>query len=293
MATNPFFKFSKLDQKLVEDLTVETIKVTGQDILYIPREYFKEDQIFGEDIQSRFNKAYKLEVYIQNVFAFDGQMDVVTKFGVIITDRMTIQLAKRRFNEEIRSREPEILRPREGDLIYFPFSGTIFEINRLEDEIPFYQLGTLTCYTLTLETFSYSHEEFNTGVAEIDSATKERQSFVRKYKLLGINSGSYIPGEYVVQQGYTATVQEFKRGLTLSDLFVFDEVGTYISGATLEGFSSSAGYTALYTELTNTIVQTDPIRESSDGDNADFERNRLEDSLFNLDETDPFSEGQY
>jgi len=293
MAVNPFFKFSKLDQKLVEDLTVETIKVTGQDVLYIPREYFKEDQIFGEDIQSRFRRAYSIEVYIQNVFAFDGQMDVITKFGVIITDRMTIQLAKRRFNEVVKTREPEILRPREGDLIYFPLSGTIFEINRLEDEIPFYQLGALTCYTLTLETFSYSHEQFDTGVTEIDSATKDRQSFVRKYDLVGIDNGSYLPGEYVVQSGYTATVQQFKKGFTYSSLFVFDELGTYIQGATLEGASSSVGYTAFATSLTNTIVQTDPIRESSDGDNAELERDRLEDSLFNFTETDPFSEGQY
>ena len=120
MATNPFFKYSKLDQKLIDDLTIETIKVTGVDILYIPREYFKLDNILGEDIQSKFTKAYTLECYVQTVLSFDGQADVISKFGVLITDRMTIQVSKTRFRQEIYAKDSEIIRPREGDLIYFP-----------------------------------------------------------------------------------------------------------------------------------------------------------------------------
>jgi hypothetical protein len=293
MATNPFFKFSQLDQKLLDDLTIETIKVTGQDVLYVPREYFKLDNILGEDIQSKFSTAYKIEAYIQTIFSFDGQADVISKFGVLITDRMTIQLSKTRFKREISTKETEILRPREGDLVYFPLSGTIFEINKLEDEIPFYQLGTLNCYTLTLEAFVYSHEEFTTGIDVLDSATTDRTSYVRRYNLVGKTNGTYLVGEFVNQSGYTATVQEFQKGYTYSRLFVYDEVGTYISGATLSGAISGAGYTAFSTYLTNTIIQTDPIREESDGDNSYLEAERLDKTLFNQSETDPFSEGQY
>lgn len=293
MAVNPFFKFSKLDQKLVDDLTIETIKVTGQDVYYLPREYFKLDNILGEDIQSKFRNAHSIEAYIQTVLSFDGQADVISKFGVMITDRMTIQISKTRFKQEIGSKYTDIVRPREGDLIYFPLSGTIFEINKLEDEIPFYQLGALTTYTLTLEAFVYSHEEFNTGIDVLDDATKDRKSFVNKILLTGTNGGQYSHGEYVNHSGYTATVHDFVKGYSYSYLYVIDEDGTYVNGLTLAGAISGAGYTGFASSYTTTIIPTDPVKERSDGDNVDFESERSKKDLFDFTETDPFSEGHY
>ena len=293
MAVNPFFKFSKLDQKLIDDLTIETIKVTGQDVYYLPREYFKLDNILGEDIQSKFRNAHTIEAYIQTVLAFDGQADVISKFGVMITDRMTIQISKTRFKQEIGSKYTDILRPREGDLIYFPLSGTIFEINKMEDEIPFYQLGALTTYTLTLEAFVYSHEEFNTGIDVLDDATKDRKSYVNKILLTGINGGQYSHGEYVIHSGYTATVHDFVKGYSYSYLYVIDQDGTYVNGLTLSGIDSGAGYTGFSSSYTTTIIPTDPVKERSDGDNVDFESERSKKDLFDFTETDPFSEGHY
>jgi hypothetical protein len=293
MATNPFFKYSNLDQKLIDDLTIETIKVTGIDILYIPREYFKLDNILGEDIQSKFTKAYQLECYVQTVLSFDGQADVISKFGVMITDRMTIQVSKTRFKQEIYSKDSLIVRPREGDLVYFPLSGTIFEINKLEDEIPFYQLGALTTYTLTLEAFVYSHEEFNTGIDILDNATNDRKSYVSRILLKGIQGGNYLPGEYVNHSGYTATVQQFTKGFSYSYMYVFDEVGTYVNGITLSGALSGAGYTGFNRSVTTTIIPTDPVKDRSDGDNVDFDNERAKKDLFDFTETDPFSEGKY
>jgi len=129
MAVNSYFKFAQADQKLLDDLTIETIKVTGQEVFYIPREYFKLDRILGEDIQSKFLSSYQIEAYIATIFKFDGQQDIITKYGIMNTDRMTIQISKTRFEYEIKRKKPEILKPREGDLIYFPLSGSIFEIN--------------------------------------------------------------------------------------------------------------------------------------------------------------------
>lgn len=293
MATNPFFKYSKYDQKLIDDLTIETIKATGIDIYYLPREYFKLDNILGEDIQSKFTKAHTIECYVQNVLAFDGQADVISKFGVLITDRATIQISKTRFKQEISSRYSDILRPREGDLIYFPLSGTIFEINKLEDEIPFYQLGALTTYTLTLEAFVYSHEEFDTGIDVLDNATKDRKSYVSRILLQGILGGNYQPGEYVNHAGYTAVVQQFTKGFSYSYMYVFDEIGTYQNGITLTGSISGAGYTGFNKSITTTIIPTDPVKDRSDGDNIDFDFERAKKDLFDFTETDPFSEGKY
>jgi hypothetical protein len=293
MAINPYFSFAQNDQKLIDELTIETIKVTGQNIYYIPREYVQINSILGEDIRSKFENAYVLEAYIQTVFSFDGQADVISKFGVIITDRATIQISKTRFRQEIMTRHPEILRPREGDLIYFPLSGSLFEINKMEDEIPFYQLGALTTYTLTLEAFVYSHEEFETGMDVIDQVATDRNDFIRKLSLVGINGGSYRVGEEVKHTGYTAVVHDFIRGLSYSTLYVYDEQGTYIPGITLVGSYTNAGYTGFGSTYTNTKVPTDPVRERSDGDNVDFDFLRAKENLFDFTDTDPFSEGHY
>jgi hypothetical protein len=293
MAVNPYFKFAQGDQKLLDNLTIETIKVTGQEVYYIPREYFKLDRILGEDIESKFLSSYQIEAYILTVFKFDGQQDIITKYGIMNTDRMTIQISKTRFEYEIKRKKPEILKPREGDLIYFPLSGSIFEINKIEDEIPFYQLGAINTYTLTLELFTYSQEEFETGIEEIDSATSGRSEFVSVIFLNGINGGNYIIGEIVSQIGYTANVHEFVKGITFSKLSVMDEKGQYSIGLTLTGQISNAGYTGFSIEQTNIIIPTDPVRDGSDGDNLDFEKERAKKDIFDFTFKDPFSKGEY
>jgi len=60
-------------------------------------------------------------------------------------------------------------RPLEGDLIYFPLNGKIFEIKHVEHEVPFYQLGRIQMYELRCELFKYSSEDFATGNTEIDT----------------------------------------------------------------------------------------------------------------------------
>lgn len=293
MPINPFFKYAQNDQNLVDDLTVECIKVTGHEFFYIPRDYFKLDRILGEDIRSQFNLAIPIEAYITNIFKFDGQQDIIAKYGIMNTDRMMIQIARTRFRQEITNRRPEILKPREGDLIYLPMTDSLFEINKAEDEVPFYQLGALTTFTLTLELFTYSQEHFGTGLEKLDEATVERRDYVRKILLKGIYGGDYIAGENVTQSGYTASVHQFVKGYTYSTLYVMDEKGTYVSGVTLAGQYSSAGYTGFSDSYTTTIIPTDPVRDESDGDNLDFERERAKKGIFDTTEKDPFTGGNY
>lgn len=293
MPVNPYFQYSSNDQKLLDELTVETIKVTGREMYYIPREYFKIDRILGEDIRSKFKSSYAIECYLVSVYKFDGQMDLITKYGIMNTDRATIQIAKTRFQQIITSKNPNIVRPREGDIIFFPESDSIFEINKMEDETPFYQLGKLTTFTMSLELFTYSQEEFDTGIDKLDEATSGRRDFVRLLLLKGIGGGDYVVGETITHSGYTASVHDFIKGITNSTLYVMDEKGTLNYGVTLTGEFSNAGYTAYFASYTNTIIPTDPVRDESDGDNLDFERERARKDIFNLNEKDPFSKGEY
>jgi len=175
MAINPYFYYGQNKQNLVEDVTIEIIKATGQDCLYIPREYLNIDKIFGEDPGSSFTKSYPLEMYLQSYKSFDGT-DMITQFGIEIKDKVTLVFARKRFKEEITYKNTSISRPREGDLIYFPLSKSLFEINFVEHENPLYPLGKLYSYTIVAELFTYSYEKIETNVDAVDQVSSTTQT---------------------------------------------------------------------------------------------------------------------
>lgn len=170
MATNPYINnfTSTNEQNLVENLTVEIIQNMGQDCLYIPRKYLSIDKVFGEDPGSSFTKAYTLEMYLVDFRGFQGN-DIVSQFGIEIRDKVTLLFARKRFNREIADKESGMTRPREGDLIYFPLSKSLFEINFVEHENPLYPLGKLYSYLITAELFTYSYEKMATKNTIVDS----------------------------------------------------------------------------------------------------------------------------
>lgn len=175
MAINPYFYNNTNEQNLVEDITVEIIKATGQDCLYVPREYLTIDRVFGEDPGSSFTTTYTIEMYLQSFKGFDGT-DIITQFGIEIKDKVSLVMARRRFKEEVTNKNTAITRPREGDLIYFPTSKSLFEINFVEHENPFYPLGKLYSYLITAELFTYSYEKIDTDIAALDSVSSGTKS---------------------------------------------------------------------------------------------------------------------
>lgn len=183
MATNPYFRHNvRSEQNLYEDLIIESIKMYGQDVYYIPREVVHRDMIFDDSILSRFKFAYKVETYVESIEGFEGEGELFQKFGVEIRDAVTLIMSRRRWNTEIRAYQESTTgnaltpndgrntyyRPREGDLIHFPMTGGTFQIMRVEDDNPFYQLGNLPTFRLRCEKFEYSDEDFDTGIEEID-----------------------------------------------------------------------------------------------------------------------------
>lgn len=196
MAVNPYFYNYGNEQNLVEDMTIEIIKATGQDCLYVPRQYLNIDKIFGENPASSFTKTYTIEMYLQSYKGFEGT-DIISQFGIEIKDKVTLVFARKRFNEEVTINDTTITRPREGDLIYFPLSKSLFEINFVEHENPFYPLGKLYSYYITAELFTYSYEKINTNISYIDSV-----STVTK----GLSGGVIIPRNNIL--GTTAGIND-------------------------------------------------------------------------------------
>ena len=55
------------EQNLIEDLIIESIKIYGMDVQYLPRTIVAEDSFFGEDPLSKFTDAYEMEMYIKQI----------------------------------------------------------------------------------------------------------------------------------------------------------------------------------------------------------------------------------
>jgi hypothetical protein len=178
MAINPYINTTtqQSEQNLVESITIEIIQATGQNCYYVPRKYLNIDKIFGEDPGSSFTKAYQLEMYILSVKGFQGS-DIISQFGLEIKDKVELLFARKRFQQEVLNYEPSLLRPREGDLIYFPLSKSLFEINFVEHENPLYPLGRLYSYVITAELFTYSYEKIDTTVKPINDIMKNTRGF--------------------------------------------------------------------------------------------------------------------
>ena len=200
MATNPYFKQGvRSEQTLYEDIIIEALKMYGQDVYYLPREIVNKDSIFLDDVPSRFGSAYKVEMYIENTEAFDGEGDLFTKFGIELRDQANFIVSRKRWKQLIGSRlDEQNFRPREGDLIYLSLSESIFEIRKVETETPFYQLSNLPTFRMQCELFEYNDEDFDTNIAGIDVIEKE--SAFQYALTMDSSSIGYIVGETVVQQ---------------------------------------------------------------------------------------------
>jgi hypothetical protein len=218
MATNFYFQSGipggrSSEQLLMEDIIIECLKIYGFDTYYIPRVTVNEDDILGEDVLNKYSSAYPLEMYMQNVTGFEGDGDLMTKFGVEFRDTATFIVSRRRWDEVIARSGDAVLttRPAEGDIIYFPLTKAFFEIKRVESTDPFFQVGKLYVYKLQCELMQYSSEVFDTGVSEIDSIASGDSLDVNAFNLL-LQSGDralleeYNPAGIILQSYNLGTI---------------------------------------------------------------------------------------
>lgn len=172
------FAFSekvRSEQNLFEDIIIESLKIYGQDIYYLPRDIVNEDTIFGQDVPSSFNSSYRIEMYIDNIEGFEGEGDLFSRFGVEIRDEATFVVSRRRWKQTVDKYDNDITgdRPREGDLIFSRLTNKLFEITHVEHEQPFYQLNNLPVFKLRAQLFEYNDENLDTGVTAIDKIEKD------------------------------------------------------------------------------------------------------------------------
>ena len=177
MAVNHYFQAGRgignaAEKRLHEDVIIESLKIFGQDIYYLPRTLVNRDLVMGEDTSSRFDDSYLLEMYFENNTGFAGENELINKFGLEIRDDTTLVVSKRRFEEHVANKATLTAtgRPNEGDILYVPLLKGFFEIQFVEDQEPFYQLGNLPVYKLRVTRWEYASEKLDTGQGVIDQA---------------------------------------------------------------------------------------------------------------------------
>ena len=250
--TNPFFNSvypgQTGEQGLLDDLVKEQIEMFGADFLYMPRKMLNLDKLLHESSKNAFEFAMPVPLYIKTFQGYQNGMEMLTKFGVRASDEVTLVMSRSVWNtqyapfvksyyhaeagrpttDDLKNLEGETARPKEGDLIYFPFDDGIFEVKYVMFDQPFFQLGRGYVYELMCEKFEFSGESFETGYEEIDQA-KTVPDYYRMEFDMESGSGTFIPGERLEITDFTNLIDltnEDFDGLETEqrDQLVVDEV---------------------------------------------------------------------
>jgi hypothetical protein len=263
MSTNFYFNnfpSSQITQEqlLVEDLVIESMQIHGMDVYYLPRTIRSGNEIdylFGEDTLKEYKSAYSLEMYLENVTGMDGEGDFISKFGLEIRDEISMLVSRRRF--KYTTGATNLVRPREGDLVFIPLLNDFFEITFVEnenDQAMFYTLGrgrggNVYLYAIKMKKFVFSNEIISTGIDDIDSQIRDhyRRSQLSFSSTGG--TGAFVPDEVVYQSpdgtlanSTAQAVVHTWSGTPARTLDVYRVIGNFANTSNTIGATSGAYY---------------------------------------------------
>ena len=280
---------STAEQRVVEDLIVESIKIMGTDAYYLPNDNdLARDILFGEDPVKKFKSAFPVEFYLSTALEYTGEREFFSKFGLEIKNNVNVIISKRSFSQRVP--QNIFTRPREGDLIYVPFlngTGELYEIKFVDQTKDFFTLGRKIpfFYELQLEKFKYSQEIIDTGVEDIDDAVSQ-SAYTIDLNVANNGTGQYVSKEIVfqstdqTQNNATAIgiVQEWNK--TNNVLSITNITGEIDDNVMIIGASSNARYT---------LTTYDPLKDSSR--NSTYDNQYIDNqanSIIDISEINPF-----
>ena len=288
MPTSPYFptyhQGHSGEQTLVQNLVDEQIKLFGSDIYYLPKTVLK-DATLDEVRYTKFQDQFQIEMMLVNVMGFGDIAELVSKFGLRITDEIIFRVSTNRWDEEVAehsmSAKLEVpSRPNEGDLLYYPLTEDLYEIKYVGKEEPFFQFGKIQFYALTAELYEVGSDDLATGVAEIDAIEELFDTAIALTMGVG-GTGDFTAGE-TVTGGTTSTTAEVKSWDSSTRILqVINRTGTFAANESLTGNNSGAVW----------VVSTfDTLQDT----NSEYDQNRqIEDTADNIvdwSEGNPFGE---
>lgn len=272
---------------LVEDMIIESIRNHGIDVWYLPRtsRANTEDKLFGDDPVKTYDRAIKIDMYMETFNDFGGQQELFSKFGLQIDKTAKLAVARRTFERLVGTSVRNY--PHEGDLVYLPIQQKLMEIRFADEEKNFFQLGKAApfMYVLNMETFKYNGELLQTGIEEIDSIARNVTRSVT-YTMIDYNLPETFLSEEQVYQGAsleTATaiayVSEFDRPNL--QLRLRNIKGEFVNTANIIGVTSGAIFgMSTYDDIDDTSTDYD--------DNRRMENEAS--SILDFSESNPFGE---
>ena len=291
MTTNVHFSKGTIsEQYLYEDLVIEAIGIYGHDVFYLPRTLVNEDELLGEDPLSKFSDAYGIEMWMETQEGYEGEKDIVTRFGLDIQNETSFIVSRRRWDDVVSRNDNLIVntRPDEGDLIYFPAVKRLWIISFVDHDDPFYQVNNLPVYKLYCRSWEYSSERLDTGISAIDAIETQRSTDASGYEFSLENQVAF--NETIGQEWGTIYAQSPSPTPwppTASDIIL--ETGDNLLAETTE-----AG-TSILTEASDSYYSFMIIQESyslatidPQSDNAFIDTQA--DLILDFTETNPFGE---
>lgn len=292
MATNNYFNNygSLAEQRVIEDIIVESIKIMGFDAYYLPNDNsVARDLLYGEDPVKKFKSAFPVEMYLSsNPLEYQGQQEFFSKFGLEIKDSVSVMVSRRSFAQRLP--QNTFTRPREGDLVYIPFlngTGELYEITFTEQAKDLAMLGRKQpyFYELKLEKFKYSQELIDTGVEDIDHVVNDSAYMIKLNTNTG-NGNNYTIHETCYQSAdqtqanatAVAIVQTWSAAN--NELMVSNISGVFIDGQVIIGVSSNAQHT---------LISYDPLLDNSYNETYDNKHiQESADAIIDFSESNPF-----
>jgi hypothetical protein len=294
MATNQYFNnYNALnEQRVVEDLIVESIKIMGFDAFYLPNSNDEaRDILYGEDPVKKFSQAFPVEFYLSSSLEYMGEKEFFSKFGLEIKNNVNVIISKRSFSQRVP--QNTFTRPREGDLIYVPFMngvGELFEIKFADQNKDFNMLGRKIpfFYELELEKFKYSHEVIDTGIQDIDQVVTDNSYTIDLEVNAVTGNGVYQLKEIVYQAPdnthANATAVAIVQTWTPSanSLTITNIAGEFVANSVIVCASSNARYSLITYDAQQDNVRTDSY------DNQYIEQQGI--SVIDFSESNPFGQ---
>ena len=252
------------------------------------------DMLYGEDSLKQYTTAYPIEMYLENVTGMEGEGDFISKFGLEIRDEVTLLVSRRRF--KYATGASNLIRPREGDLIYVPLIQNFFEITFVEhenDQAMFYTLGrgrggNVYVYALKMKQFVFSEELIDTGNDEIDGQIKDAYKRERLNMKSG-GSGTYVQDEIVYQGANLATANAkatvYGWSATTRNLDIIRVMGTFANNAMSIGATSNARFTTAGVS-NDTVFDNNAFEDITDNTRIETEA----DAIIDFSEHNPFGE---
>jgi hypothetical protein len=278
------------DQALVEDLIIESIQIKGRDHKYLPRTLTNFDSFLGEDSISAFNGVATIEMYLENVNAWQDDGSFMSKFGLEIRDSASLVCSIKRFAEEVTTMYPSVIRPMEGDIIAFPSPidarMRLFEISYVNPEHVFYQIGKNYTYQIKVKNFEFNGESFTTGDTTIDAYDTNNAIVTDITVNAGV--GAYVIGEQVGQlSGWSGEVVSFVG----NELSVMKVRGEFNHTDPIMGNTSGTVRTVSIDPGPHVDgLDVSPVNNDAMLNDQANINHRVLDGLINFSENNPFSE---